>query len=442
MRLSLLQRRAFRLSALMAFIALPSLFAKGEESVTLPGSLDFLAVKDVKVATTTVFEDENVIQWTGEGFHAGVQSCTFTLYNIKEIPSQFEVPENPTVYCIIKDAYGNEVYSSEKNIANEFNKMKLMKNYSSTSSISVAVPRGGEYQLTLSISPDLFSYEQDMVVKDEAGARVTNTKTKVNLDLCPIVTITSGYPYDPETVKGEKTLHWTVSPANDPTKIIADQTETFELDADKPKLAAVAELPLAVDDELEPGEYIFTLTSDFAPACRTFKAYVYDVPDVEVSLNKTEYKVGEDTEATLKVTMSYGYPYISIDTNTEKNSVFMTTKLLEESKTTEYSDLAWADREVHCTADLTVSIAAVTDEVVNQYKGKVPLTLRISFNGESQYESTVIIPFAYDSAGIEGITVDNSVNAKIKYFNIFGVEVDDSYRGIVISSDGHKTIRK
>lgn len=439
---SLLHRSVCRLSALMAFIALPSLFAKGEESVTLPGSLDFLAVKDVKVATTTVFEDENVLQWTGEGFHAGIQSCTFTLYNIKEIPSQFEVPENPTVYCIIKDAYGNEVYSSEKNIANEFNKMKLMKNYSSTTSISVGVSRGGEYQLSMSISPDLFSYEQDLLIKDEAGARVTNTKTKVNLDLCPVVSITSGYPYDPETVKGEKTLHWTVSPANDPTKIIADQTETFELDAEKPKLAAVVELPLAVEEELEPGEYIYTLTSDFAPACRTFKAYVYDVPDVEVALNKTEYKAGEDTEATLKVTMSYGYPYISVDASTEKNSVFMTTKLLEESKTSEYSDPAWADSEVHCTADIAVSLSAVTDDVVNQYKGEVPLSLLINFNGERQYESTVIIPFAYDSAGIKDINVDNSDNAKIKYFNIFGVEVDDSYRGIVISSDGHKIIRK
>ncbi len=352
------------------------------------------------------------------------------------------MPENPTVYCIIKDAYGNEVYSSEKNIASEFNKMKLMKNYSSTSSISVAVPRGGEYKLSLSISPDLFSYEQELLIKDEAGARVTNTKTKVNLDLCPVVSITSGYPYDPETVKGEKTLHWTVTPANEPTKIIVDQTETFELDADKPKLAAVAELALAVDDELEPGEYIYSLTSDFAPACRTFKAYVYDIPHVEVSLNKTEYKAGEDTEATLKVVMNYGYPYIQVDASTEKNSVFMTTKLLEESKTIEYNDPAWADSEVHCTADITVSLATVIDEIVNQYKGEVPMTLLIAFNGESQYESTVIIPFTSDSSGIDDISVDKSGNAKIKYFNIFGVEVDDSYRGIVISTDGHKTIRK
>ncbi len=442
MKLSLLQKRVCRLSALMVFMTLPSLFAKGEESVTLPGNLDFLAVKNITVATTTIFEDESLIPWTGEGFHAGIQSCTFTLYNIKEIPSQFEVPENPTVFCIIKDAYGNEVYSSEKNIASEFNKMKLMKNYSSTSSISVAVPRGGEYQLILDISPDLFSYEEDLLIKDEAGARVTNTKTKVNLDLCPVVTITSGYPYDLETVKGEKTLHWTVSPANDPTKIVADQTETFELDAEKPKLAAVVELPLAVEEELEPGEYIYTLTSDFAPACRTFKAYVYDVPDVEVSLNKTEYKAGEDTEATLKVVMKYGYPYIQVDAGTEKNSVFMTIKLLEESKTAEYSDPAWADSEVLCTAELTVSLDAITDEIVNQYKGEVPMTLLIAFNGESQYESTLIIPFASDSSGIEDISVDKSSNEKIKYFNIFGVEVDDSYRGIVISSVGHKSIRK
>ncbi len=66
----------------------------------------------------------------------------------------------------------------------------------------------------------------------------------------------------------------------------------------------------------------------------------------------------------------------------------------------------------------------------------------IFFNDERQYESIVINPFAYDIACIDAINVDNSDNAKIKYFNIFGVEVDESYRGIVISSDGHKTIRK
>lgn len=442
MKLSLLQRRVWRLSALMAFLALPSLFAKGEESVALPGSLDFLAVKNVTISTTAVLEDEDVILWNGEGLHAGIQACKFTLYNIKEIPTEFEVPENPTVYFIIKDAYGNEVYNADKDIANEFRKMKLMKNYSTTSNFSASVFRGGEYHLSLSISPDLFSYETDMLIKDEAGTRVTNAKTKVNLDMCPIVAITSGYPYDPEAVKGEKYLHWTMSSASDPTKIIAEGTETFELDAEKPKLAAVAEVPLFVDEELEPGEYFFTLTSDYAPACRTFKAYVYDVPDVEVALNKTEYKAREDTEATLKVTMSYGYPYISVDASTEKNSVFITTELLEESKTTEYSDPAWADSEVHCTADLSVSLAAVTDEIVKQYKGEVPMSLLISFNGERQYASTVIIPFAYDSAGIEDISVDDIGNAKVKYYNIFGVEVDDSYRGIVISSDGHKIIRK
>lgn len=433
--------RVCRLSALTAMIAIASLFANAQESVTLPGSLDFLAVKNVSVATTAIFEDESVDLWQGEGYHVGVQSFTFTLFNIKEIPSQIDAPENPTVYCTIKDAYGEEIRGNDKNIASEFTKMKYIKRYSSMLSSYVAVTRGGEYTLYAGITPELFAYEEVMIIKDDAGTRVTNTTTQVNLDLCPIVTITSGYPYDPETVKGEKTLRWTVSSANDPNNIIVDQTETFELDADKPKLAAVAELPLAVDEVLEPGEYVFTLTSDFAPASRTFKAFVNDVPAVNVSLDKTEYKVGEDAEATLKVDLGYGYPYIAADAGTEKNSVFITTILLEQSKTTEFSDPAWADAKMQYTAELPVSLAAVTDEVVTRYKGAVPLVLRISFNGKTQYESTVVIPFEYDTSGVKDISADKGANSKVRYFNIFGVEVDENYRGIVITSDGRKLIR-
>lgn len=424
------------------FLAAPNAGAEERGPFIFPGELDFLGVKDLDFSTTFLLNDGEVTEWSGEGFHTGIQQVSLSIYNCKEIPETFTVPDSPTLFFSIYDGYGEEVKTVEKDLTSVFNRIKFIHgDFLNKVSEQIAVMRGGVYTMKASITPDLFSYEVVAQIKDEAGVHVTNTKTVVDSILAPVLTITSGFPYNPVDVAGEKTLKWTVSSVDDPTKILVEDTESFDLDASKILLAAedVLELPVS---GLQPGEYIYTLTSDYAPACMTFKAYVYDVLDTEITFDKPLYMAGEDKEAKFDIAMRYGYPYIEVNTETKKPTIEVTTKFLEEDKTEKFSETAWSDSEMNYTANLSVSLEKVTQEVVEKFKGEVPLDILIYFNGQTQYQGTVNIPFKYDISGVENVSADNNTSTNMKYYNVFGVEVDSHYKGIVITSEGNKIIRK
>lgn len=406
-----------------------------------PGELDFLGVKNLDICTSFIYEDNTPTVWTGEGFHTGIQELRLTIFNSKEIPETFTIPESPTLHFSIVNGYGEEVNSIEKDLSNVFNKLHFITgDYQQNIAESLSVVRGGSTTWKVSIEPNLFSFEFVLVIHDEAGIRTDNTITNVGHALAPVVTITSGFPFKPEALAGEKTLHWSVASANEPSKIIAEDTEKFELDASKILIESEASFELE-GGNLQPGEYIYTLTSDYAPACQTFKAYVYDVLDAKVSLNKSVYVAGEDKEAKMDVTMHYGYPYVHTNPGAELPTISVGTTLLDETNTDYFSDAAWKDTELDYTATVKIPLDKVTTEIVNEYKGNVPVKVEVIFNNEIQYESVVTLPFKYDSSGIENISADDSDGRNVKYYNVFGVEVDRNYHGLVITSDGHKYFR-
>lgn len=430
------------ITAVTALFAAPVVNAEGAGPFIFPGELDFLAIKDVEFITDLAFSDEGPVYWKGEGFHTGIQKVSYTIYNCKDIPKQFTLPQNTTMHFSIVNGYGEETASIDKDITADLNKIKFSKgNFKQQGALSLAEAGGGFYTFKVSISPDLFSYQFDVLLKDEAGARVSNTRTTVDSELAPIVKITSGFPYYPESVSGEKTLQWTIARADDPTNIIEEHNGTFELDASRSLLAADTTIDLPVEN-LTPGEYVYTLTSDYAPACLTFKAYVDDIFKADISLDKPSYCAGVDNEAKLTIGMSYGYPYILPDPDTNVPTITVATELLEDVTTKDFSDAAWENSDMNYAATIVVPLEKVTQKIVDEYKGDVPMDVAISFNGTTQYKDTVVIPFKYDTSWIESVAIDNKANRQEKYYNIFGVEVDKSYRGFVITSSGQKIIRK
>lgn len=416
------------------------LSAQAQDVTPLPGDLDFLEVADCKLYTSTIFEDGSPSYWTGKDMHTGIQVFSLIFRNGKEIPRDFTSPEKPTFVFSILDPEGNEVGSTTKDISSDFRKLKYTTKFTANYSSSLCVNRGGQYKVAAGISPELFSYEKDMILNEEAGAQVSDYISRADSILCPKVTITSGYPYDPMSVAGKHSLRWAASKQDEPEVMIADNTIPFELTSGTPLLAAVAELTLEVPD-LEPGEYIFTLSSDYTPANRSFKARVNDYLRVEASFNKTLYKSVEDKNAILKMDMNYGFPYIKVSSSTNKPTIYVTTDLQGESTTTEFSNDAWADAPIHYTADVVIPLQSVTQEIVESYEGKVPLTVSVAFNNDLQYKAIMIIPFEYNSSGIENVTSDSSLSKDVRFFNLMGLEVDENYKGFVITSDGHKLIR-
>lgn len=439
MRNYYLQKASACLIALATLNSVPTAQAQESEYKPLPQGLDFLAIKNVVLKTTNVLDFDQMQSWENEGMHAGIQSFSFTLFNCKEIQRNAPYPEKSAFLCEIKDMQGNSVEKNEVDLTSTFKSIKFTKNYSSLKNVSLAVPRGGMYKLTAEITPELYSYEQEFVLVDEPNMRLTSpTEGPINEIPLPELSFSSGYPYEPAEFAGEKSLHWQMVSVKSPTVVISEGTETFELKSETPTLAAIATLTLS-PEITEPGEYQFNITSDYAPANRSFILKIKDVLEPELTFDKSIYTVG-DKEAVIKVDMSYDYPFVGKVKPDSVPTVELCAELLEEKTGVKYSDEAWADSKMQCTAEIKVPLDKVTDETVNENEGKVPMKLSISFNGNSVYSNTFTIPFE-TKAGVSDIEADKADRRNVKYFNIFGVEVDKTYRGVVIGSDGSKTIR-
>ncbi len=427
------------LKVVVAMLCSTSLWAQEVESTPLAGPYDFLAIKDLQLKTVQVIEYDLKKTWEGDSLHAGLLEIDFVLHNCKDIPKNLEMPEKPLTIIEVKDMDGNIIVRKEKDLTYTFNRLKFSKSFSEAITLTVAVPYGGVYNMSVIISPALYSYEEELLLADEPGIRIFGMTTTVKTPLCPEIVFTSGYPYNPADFSDVKTLNWKIAAAKSPSEPIAEDDEIIEFISKSPTLAAVDSLYLQVND-LVPGEYIYTLTSDFAPANYSFTAKIHDVLVPEISLDKEKYVVGESQEAVVKLIMNYGYPYVGVTEYSSTPTVKVTAELLGEKTSVSYSDEAWADSDMHCTAELKLPLDKVTEEIAKENKGEVPLHLTVMFNDVTQCETTIAIPFAGDYSGIGHITVDDSTNTRVKYYNVHGVEVDDTYKGIIITSNGQKLI--
>lgn len=412
------------------------------EYIPLAGSYDYLAVKNVIIKTTKVIEYGDPKEWHGDGLHAGLEMFGITLFTCKEIPDEVVIPENPRLIYEVSDLEGNVVMHAEQDLTETFRMLQFTSSYSTSPTHGFTILRGGEYKFKAEITPDLYTFETKVTLPDEPGMQIADNSTIVGASLQPKMTFTSGYPYEVADFVGQKHLHWTFATANDPTTAIVERDEVFELKSNTPTLAAMDSLRLDAGDNIEPGKYIYTLVSDFAPANYQFNAFVKDTFKPEISLDRNTYKVGESTEAVVTLDMNYRYPYVGSKDGFAEPTVTVSAKLLEETTSKDYSDPAWADSDMHYTATLKIPLDKVTAKVVNEYEdGKIPLEIVVKFNGAQKYETTLNLTFDTDDSGVGNVIIDNAAKPVVKYYNVFGVEVGESYHGIVITSDGRKIIR-
>ena len=166
----------YSLVAALTAGAIPAASAQKDAGTSLPGSLDFLNVTDVRLFTSYVIEDGYPVAWGGDGFHAGIQAFSFILSNCKEIPREFDMPTDPSSFLTITDLEGRMVASDQRDETPTFRKLKYTSSFKTSPSFSLGVTRGGEYLLRGGIDPDLYVYEQKVVLNDEPAARVTGTR--------------------------------------------------------------------------------------------------------------------------------------------------------------------------------------------------------------------------------------------------------------------------
>lgn len=414
--------------------------AQDAEYTLLSGDFDFLAVRNIKLSTIEVLDHGTMIFWDGDGLHTGTELLRINLFNCKAIPKNIELPDDPKFICKIKDMAGNLVTEKESSVESTFNRLRFVRNLNTNFDSRQLVKRGGKYVISAEITPGLFYYETEIILHDDPCIHIFDKESTVDTLLCPQIFLSGGYPYNPADFSGEKHLHWKIALANAPDAVIEETDETFELKSESVDLAPVDSIRLHVAN-LRPGKYLYTITSDFAPANYSFTATVDDVLDPEITMDRETYTIGESKEAIIKVDMSYGYPYMGSSSSSSKPTVTVSANLLGEETSVSYSDESWADSDMHCIAEVKVPLEKVTTEAVTENKGELPLHLSILFNGATKYETVLSLYFESGSSGIHNVNTDNSDKSKVRYFNILGMEVDEFYHGFVITSDGKKIIR-
>ena len=414
-------------------------WAQDDNYTPLSGDLNFLAARITELFTTNVLDHGSMKDWDSKSLHAGLQRISLNLFNCKPIQKNIPLPDDPKSICKIKDLDGNVVAIHEYSLDAVFKKMQFSNRVNTYVKSNLLVKRGGKYIVTSEITPGLYYSETEITLPDEPCIHVFNKTSYVDTLLCPTIFLSGGYPYDAADFTGTKHLHWQIATADAPDVVIKEKDEIFELKSESADLAPVDSMRLDVEN-LRPGIYLYTLTSDFAPANYSFTFDVYDILAPDITFDKEVYTVGESREAIVKVDMSYGYPYVGADSSFGEPTVTVCADLLGEETSVSYSDEAWADSDMHCIAEVKVPLEKVTAEAIKENKGELPLQLSIQFNGTTKYETAISLHFESGSSGIDGINADKSDKSKVRYFNILGVEVDESYRGFVISSDGRKLI--
>ena len=427
------------LLALAALLSAENAAAQQDDYTPLPAPYEFLGVKDFSFSTQMVLGDEGYEYWNG-GLHTGLQLVQLTVFNHSEINKNAPQLENPRLICDFFDANGRLTNHVTTSMVSSFNKFKFSKRISTMTTSNFTMLRGGEYDMKVEIAPGLYARQEKIVLADEPCMHQLTPDCVVDSIVSPKLYISSGYPYNYADFAGQKNLHWTVALDNAPENVLMEGDATFELKSDLPTLAAVDSVVLN-STIADPGKYRYTVTSGFAPANAVYTFKILDVLHPEVTLDKTVYTAGESKEAIVTVNMSYGYPYVGKVEPPAKPTVQVCAEFMGQETSVEYSDEAWADSDMHCTAQLKIALDKVTDAVVKEYEGKVPLNLTIRFNGSDRMESSEIIPFGAP-ASVETIIGDADGDKRpAKYFNALGVEVDDSYRGFIITSDGRKILR-
>lgn len=126
----------------VAFLIATNVSAQEPVTVPLSVSLDFLDVKDCKLYTSHRFDEENAVEWKGEGMHTGLQAFNFVLHNSKEIPKKFDTPENPTFYLVIKDMAGDTIGEVTNDITSVFRRIHYVSRFSMLMNATRPVTRG------------------------------------------------------------------------------------------------------------------------------------------------------------------------------------------------------------------------------------------------------------------------------------------------------------
>jgi len=360
-----------------------------------------------------------------DSLRAGLEAM---FYDFKIIPPEPKWPENQfdtlTALLTFSDLYENELVrlNASKDImelANEFVEYHAYGG-SDSDGKDFTLPRGGKYEFRTYFDFLNIDKRDTLTVYDDPSLRVNgNFTVKTGDDFNISGFYNTGYPYDINSLTGDEYADVTIY------KMETDSTgrEAFK-----------HRFPLHLKDEAHPllagwdslfvniikpeiGPYIMRFETNWdAVATRDIPLSVEDTLRATITLDKDAYDFKTDKQATMHMTMDYGYPHIGFVNPDTIPTIRVTASLFKDIALTDtmFTDTLMfvcdtlATKDLRYAGDWTLDWTKIDASKLAQEDSIYYLKATIIFNGGEQYKTTIPLKVETTTTTIRSVAVLSS----------------------------------
>ncbi len=406
----------------------------------------FFQIKDYKFLTSHKYTTDFNIDmelYSGEGYRAGMQNITFTLFGIQ---TDEDIPDTPldtlTEFFSMTDMYGkehlrrNHCHSNDMQIeVNEYLEYGAGNEdvFSYPIFPSFEFDRGGMYAVRTYI--DFIDYDRrdTITIKDDPSLRLRgNNVVKTGKDVHLRAYYNTGYPYAVNDLTGEEYAKVTVFKHSNVDSTLSEKaTSQYKLnikDADHPLIAGIDSADILLEKP-ELGKYTLRFESNWkAIKSRDVLVSVEDTLRASVSLDKQTYVLATDKKARLGLTMDYGYPHIYA----VKPDVLPTIRISAVIKQgAEQGDTLFCDslkmandslqtKDLSYKGDWELDLTKIDQSKLNDKEKQLYVTIK--FNNAQQYATTIPVSIQANATSINQVSTSGEEDAEAVY-TLGGVRV-------------------
>ena len=376
-----------------------------------------------------------------DSLRAGIESMIF---DFGIIPRNHDWPEEQpdTVTAIFSfsDLYGRELYrlnatDDVKEVVEDLVVFHAF-NGNTSSSKSFTLPRGGEYEYRTLFDFLNINKRDTITVYDDPSLRVNGTfAVKTGSDFNIQGYYNTGYPYDINSLTGEEYAD---------VIIYKMETDSTGREAFKHRF------PLHLKDEAHPllagwdslfvniikpeiGPYIMRFETNWdAVATRNIPLSVEDTLRATITLDKDAYNFKTVQQATMHMTMDYGYPHIGAVKPDTIPTIRVTASLFRDK---DLADTLFTDtlklvsdtlstKDLRYAGDWTLDWTKIDASKLTQEDSIYYLKATIIFNANEQYKTTIPLKVESSETAIRSVTVFYSYDEET--YTLSGVRVNSN----------------
>ncbi len=421
------------------------------------GWKDCVKVEQIKYLTQRAYgEDFSVRDYSGDSLLVGVEMISFVLSadeTTVDIRKQLEVPSDAKAVFTLTDMYGKKWSVQELDVTFFLKKAKLSTNTSKTFVQYHHFSQGGQFACCLRIDVLDYEWNDTVTVYSSPCVRIDGDKAvKIGGILDNMVYFDTGFPYNTSSLKENeyaKAVLYRINNDETETELMSKQIDLPFKNAEKPLLAVIDSIPVKIEKP-DLGAYKLQVESNCnLLANREILIYVQDTLRATVELDKVTYSLGDDSHATLHVTMNYGFPFISVGEPDEKPTIRMQVSITSSSGIIEHlrdSLLLVSDtletQELDYKGDMAINLSNIDKTGLVAEGTACELAFKIVFNGRSQFEKVLPLTIKLSSTAIEAVET-KSVDELYATFDLRGIRVDrDRKRPGIYIRNGKKTFIK